>query len=123
MTEEIEALKTELWELRYKLSEHEISTQDADLTQSGWPPALIKAVNDPYDYALRLKDGTLIFFEYAVPMGEYNEWVSIHFQDIHKGGEVWEWSFNHRFNIGGNDRGLQVRVSEIVWVADAPYGS
>lgn len=123
MTEEIETLKTELWDLRNKLSLHEMSAQEQALTDAGWPPALIKAVNDPFDYALKLKDGSLIFFEYVVPIGRGNEWVSIYFQDIHKGGDVWEWSFNHRFRIGGNDRGLQVRVSEIVWVADAPYGS
>jgi hypothetical protein len=123
MTEEIEKLKTEIWELRGKLSEHELNTQHQDLMDAGWPPALIKAVNDPFDYALRLKDGTLIFFEYAVPCGKHNEWALLRFQDIHRGSEVWEFSFNQRFKIGGNDRGLEIRVSEIMWAADAPFGS
>jgi hypothetical protein len=121
--EEIEKLKTEIFELRMKVSEQDQDAQYKALRDAGWPPALIKAVDDPFDYALRLKDGSLIFFEYAVPCGKNNEWVSLHFQDMHYGSKVWGMSFNHNFNIGGKDRGLEVRVSEIVWAADAPYGS
>jgi hypothetical protein len=123
MTEEIEKLKTEVFELRMKVSEQDQDAQYKALMDAGWPPALIKAVDDPFDYALRLKDGSLIFFEYAVPCGKNNEWASLYFQDIHRGSEVWRVSFNHNFKVGGNDRGLEVRVSEIVWAADAPFGS
>ena len=123
MTEEIEKLKTEMWELRTKISLDETNTQESALTDAGWPPALIKAVNDPFDYALRLKDGSLIFFEYAIPCGKNNEWASLYFQDIHSWSEVWRGSFNHTFAVGGYARGLEVRVSEIVWAADAPFGS
>ncbi len=123
MTEEIEKLKTEVFELRMKVSEQDQDAQYKALMDAGWPPALIKAVDDPFDYALRLKDGSLIFFEYAVPCGKNNEWASLYFQDIHSGSEVWRGSFNHTFAVGGYARGLEVRVSEIVWAADAPFGS
>ena len=123
MIEEIEKLKTEVFELRMKVSEQDQDAQYKALMDAGWPPALIKAVDDPFDYALRLKDGSLIFFEYAVPCGKNNEWASLYFQDIHSGSEVWRGSFNHTFAVGGYARGLEVRVSEIVWAADAPFGS
>jgi hypothetical protein len=83
---------------------------------------LIKAVDDPFDYAVKLKDGSLIFFEYAVPCGRDKEWALLVLNDMHQGSNAYLQSVNYRIGAG-KDRGLEVRVSEIVWAADAPYGS
>ena len=122
MEDNIDKLRTELWELRGKLSEQEQSAQHRALEEAHWPHALIKAVDDPFDYAIGLKDGSIIFFEYATPMGKDKEWVFLRLSDIHSGGGLYARSFNRTANIGW-DRGLEVRVSEIVWAADAPFGS
>ena len=122
MSEELDKLRKEVWDLRGKLSEYKQNAQHQALVDAGWPPALIKAVNDPFDYAMKLKDGTTIFFEYVEPNGKHNEWVWVRLSDLHRGGDVYARSFNHTVKIG-QDRGLEVRLSEIVWVADAPFGS
>ncbi len=78
-----------------------------------YPPALAKACGDPFQYAMKLSTGELIFFESAEPHSF--DWVLIKPPDdpIDK---------NNR-DIPLCDRGLYVRVSSIVWVADAPNGS
>ena len=121
--ETLESLHRENFDLRIKLEEAEYKHTTSTLTAAGWPPALVKAVDDPFDYAIGLKDGTVIFFEYAISCGGNHEWVTLRFQRIHDGTPAYQRSFNKTHGIGGNDRGLQVRVSEIVWAADAPYGS
>lgn len=124
MTNETDELQAKLWKLESVIEMQKYIKECESYSAAGWPPALIKAVHDDYDYALRLKDGSLIYFSRARPMGRNHEWVSLTFCDIHKFENYrWTTSFNHVFNIGGNDRGLEVRVSEIVWVADAPFGS
>jgi hypothetical protein len=123
MDDEIDKLKKQLFELTSKLHDTEYQINTRELTAAGWPPALIKSTYDPFDYALGLKNGTVIYFEYATAFGHNHEWAVLHFQDIHSGSQVYETSFNHTHRIGGNDRGLEVRVSEILWAADAPYGS
>src|SRR5688572_10314868 len=40
---------------------------DQRLVDAGWPHALRKAVSDPFDYALQLRDGSVWFFEHATP--------------------------------------------------------
>lgn len=121
--ETLESLHRENFELRSKISDAEYESAMSVLDKAGWPPALAKATYDPFDYAIGLKDGTVIFFEYATSCGSNHEWVSLQFQRIHDGTPAYQRSFNKTHGIGGNDRGLQVRVSEIVWAADAPYGS
>jgi hypothetical protein len=86
----------------------------------GVPHPLSKALCDPFDYALGLRDGTVIRFHYADAFK--GGWVRINVGQIYDGGfvndkehrTVGDWSF---------DRGLYVRVSDIVWIADAPQGS
>ncbi len=83
------------------------------------PDALIKSLEDPFDYALGLKDKSVIFFSHAELLSE--EWIKI-FLASNQGRSEY-------FNISGLDvkfgldRGLEIRISEIVWVADAPFGS
>lgn len=77
------------------------------------PPALIKALTDqPWTYRLGLRNGQVIHFSGArlVPGGK---WVTL----VGDGGnhvEMSDVSFA---------RGLNVRVSDIAWIADAPNGS
>lgn len=122
MSEDMETMRAELWALRGKLSEQEQAAQHRALEDAHWPPALIKAVDDPFDYAVGLKDGTTIFFEYAVPCGKDSEWVSLMLNDMHSGSNAYRQAFNYKVGVG-RDRGLEVRISEIVWASDAPYGS
>ncbi|MAD79433.1 MAG: hypothetical protein CMJ50_01130 [Planctomycetaceae bacterium] len=79
----------------------------------GYPPALAKACVDPFDYAMKLETGELIFFEEATPHNF--DWVYIRSTD--------DPSDRRPRDIPLCDRGLFVRVSSIVWVADAPNGS
>lgn len=118
-----EALEREVFDLRSKISEAEYESAMRALYAAGWPPALAKATYDPFDYAVGLKDGTVIFFEHATSCGGNHEWVLLKFQDMHDRTAAYQRSFNKTHGVGGNDRGLEVRVSEIVWAADAPYGS
>jgi hypothetical protein len=122
MIEDFERVQGELWELRAKLTEQETLSKHNALVAAGWPEVLIKAVDDPFDYAVKLKDGSLIFFEYAVPCGRDKEWALLVLNDMHQGSNAYLQSVNYRIGAG-KDRGLEVRVSEIVWAADAPYGS
>jgi len=83
----------------------------------GYPPALTKACLDHFEYLLKLKDGQYIFFNDAVPINK--EWVHIKVNDV---CDV-DWTLTdipkNRI-VFGFERGIDVRVSEIAWVADAP---
>ena len=88
------------------LSESPHSRHCADL-----PEALAKAVSDnPFQYALMLRDGTIIEFEGAtLPSAG---WILLDRPKI--------------VNRGYDaclERGIEVRIEDIVWVADAPHGS
>jgi hypothetical protein len=78
---------------------------------SDYPPALHKACCDPFEYAIRLRTGETWEFEQADPINR--DWVRIKFSPYRSKDGV-----AFRF-----DRGVDVRVSDIVWVADAPHGS
>ena len=77
----------------------------------GLPEALAKSGSDnPFQYALMLRDGTIIEFEGATPPSA--GWILLHRPKI--------------VNRGYDaclERGIEVRLQEIVWVADAPHGS
>lgn len=81
------------------------------------PAALGKAIDDPFDYALGLRTGQIVFFTSA-SLSKNRQWVHLDLDN----------SFVHRDQEKGEielpfERGLDVRVADIVWVADAPYGS
>ncbi len=77
-----------------------------------FPPSLIKAVGDDFEYALELRTGEVIRFRSAVIHGE---WATL--DGVSWGvGRVSALPFEC-------PRGVDVRISEIVWCADAPDGS
>lgn len=73
---------------------------------------LAKAMVDQFDYQVRLRTGDLIRFRSAVDLG--NDWI--HLEEACRD----DGSLN-----GGDDyhRGVDVRLSDIVYAVDAPYGS
>ena len=87
-----------------------------------YPPALIKATCDPFDYAVKVRDIGVLEFEHASIHGE---WATIYphggtfnrpFHDQRYGHELQSLPYNM-------DRGLEIRVNDIIWIADAPNGS
>jgi len=79
------------------------------------PPSLLKACGDPFDYALMLSNGRYYRFARAEIHGD---WVT-----IHAGATDAEESFQETAFPYGCPRGVEIRLSEIVWCADAPEGS
>lgn len=81
------------------------------------PASLIKATFDSFEYILGLRDGTEIYFSEAKINGEWvhlNEWAN--------GPD------DQKFRTTAKNqcpfcRGIDVRLSDIVWCADAPHGS
>src|SRR5206468_2842452 len=84
-----------------------------------FPLSLLKATIDPFFYALRMSTGEVIHFVQATIHGDY----------VRIGGDTdgenqpldndeVNSKLPHRFY-----RGLDVRVQDIVWCADAPDGS
>lgn len=102
-----------------------------------WPPHLNKAVLDnPFQYACGLRDGTVIEFEGATP-GDWAECERLDHvadagsdEDFLNARVASEWvhlegiqSIRGPLGVFPFERGLDIRLSEIVWVADAPRGS
>lgn len=77
------------------------------------PNALTKACSDPFDYVIGLRDGNIIRFE-AAEVQQNRKWVKLTGITEVKMPEGWDCQF---------PRGIDVRISDIVWVADAPAGS
>lgn len=69
-----------------------------------WPPALIKALDDPFEYQLTLTNGETFTFEQA-------EYVNSDFIRI-------RW-YNQGIKY---PRGIEIRVSQIATIVDAPNG-
>ena len=93
----------------------ELRKTEEMLASLGWPPDLIKAnSDDPFDYALQLRTGTIIRFTGASPYGQ--KWVLLSGVDAIEQPP----GFSLPYPV---PRGLSVRLSDIVWVADAPEGS
>jgi hypothetical protein len=80
----------------------------------GVPPPLVKAWTDPFEYAVGLRDGTIIHFESC----EFDaDFVFVRFVGIRSArahGVDMTFSF---------ERGLVARVADVAWAADAPNGS
>jgi len=73
------------------------------------PPALRKACSDYFDYALKLRDGTVVCFSQAYIQGEF--------------ATLTDCSTNPSSYALENPmvpfpRGLDVRIADIVWCAD-----
>lgn len=77
--------------------------------------ALSKAcMDDPFDYALKLRTGEVIAFSGASVLNA--EWV--HLSVKHRSEQPDENGLPYPA-----ERGMDVRLSDIVWVMDAPNGS
>ena len=78
--------------------------------------ALLKSTVDPFDYAMRLSSGEIIYYDECSINGD---WVSIR-RPIQKGPDV---NSVQGPKLPPFERGVDIRLDDIVWVADAPYGS
>ena len=95
------------------------------LAGDGWPAPLIKALHDqPFNYALQLRTGAVFHFAGAEEHGE--DWVMLKGVEVEYPAPVppkERGSTLQPKHIPTFDRGVAVRLSDIVWVADAPWGS
>ena len=82
--------------------------------QTETPDAVQKAAEDHFEYAARLRTGETIVFQKAEINGA---WVHLEEISNHSAPLV---SGRPEFTF---DRGMDVRIEDIVWVADAPWGS
>ena len=80
-----------------------------------YPASLLKAACDPFDYALRLTTGEVIYFETC---GFHGEWVHL---TVHRC--PYQHSHDMTSIVHPFERGLDIRLTAIVWCADAPEGS
>lgn len=76
--------------------------------------ALAKACQDTFDYAMKLRTGEVIRFYCAEILND--EWVTLDLYPID------EQPDSNRIAYPAK-RGMDVRISDIVWVMDAPEGS
>ena len=88
----------------------DIIATEVQLESFGWPDALIKACCDVFEFELQLRTGTVIRFSHARPVNR--EWVHIVLDDV-----------DQKHSMSRCPRGIDVRVADIVYVADAPDGS
>jgi len=82
----------------------------------GCPPALVKACEDPFDYALGLNNGRVVFFETAELRRPF-----VHLSGVTE--TTMRFNSNFHSGIPNFERGVDIRLADISWVADAPYGS
>ena len=94
--------------------------EDALSHETGLPVGhhLIKSMMDPFDYALKFRSGEIVRFECADAIG--GGWVRLTLK-------YWD---DPSMGVGKDDRiafpaprGVDVRISDIDWVMDAPMGS
>lgn len=102
----------------------EIYDQDGLISKYGWPPALAKSAIDPYGVAIMLTTGTIIVYSGCIPSTD-RKWARLMepVVRLHDGSIPGEKA---KFNMDlpmSFDRGIDVRVDQIVWAADAPWGS
>lgn len=92
------------------------------LWQRGWPRALAKATVDHFTYAAGIRGVGIFYFNSASELGNNGvEWVSL---DRDEG----QYPPPHFIDAPVSPlppcpRGLQVRLEDILWVTDAPFGS
>jgi hypothetical protein len=96
----------------------------------GVPTILVKASCDPFQYALGLKNGTVFVFSEADlgPPTEFNGWFMIRDVQSHTVPRIPESpNPDLAYSIVESgisfDRGVEIHLSQVAWVADAPFGS
>jgi len=72
-----------------------------------------KATYDTFDYALKLRTGEVIRFAFATRSGKKFLHLDV---DGCEQPKPWPDGFNA-------ERGIDVRLDDIVWIMDAPHGS
>lgn len=87
-----------------------IGGDDMEPDTNTLPHALTKAFEDSFHYALGLRNGTIIEFEEATITAD--DWIKL------SNPKIMGSSYKATF-----ERHMEVRVSEIAWIADAPQGS
>jgi hypothetical protein len=99
----------------------EIQKECQELYRKYGSRALVKASQDPFDYAIKLRTGEVIRFESLKFLDD--GWVEIN--GIRFPGS--ECGFGVPRDCEGipfpAPRGMDVRIADIVWVMDAPTGS
>lgn len=88
-----------------------------------WPESLVKALSDPFSYALALKNGQVFEFTQAIDGG--NGWVFLSHGGTIDDDMTCLSGVMSKFNdhVFAFRRGVDVRVSDISWCADSPHGS
>lgn len=81
-------------------------------TDLSLPPSLRKAIHDPFDYALGLSNKTVIRFNEVMIEGDWAHVLLTGHRTFASDDIPYECP-----------RGVDVKLSEIVWCADAPEGS
>lgn len=116
------------WENDHPATSVTVASHDAELMALGWPPWLAKAAGDPFMYAIGLRTGLTLTFTEAERIDGAPTWVRLR--------GVAQYTFPFSKTIGVDDaplrvheapytfaRGLEVRLTDILWVADAPFGT
>ena len=93
-------------------------TEEVLCEQFGFPPALAKAIMDPFDYAIGLRDGKIIHFSEAKFDIHNPGWI--HLDEVQAEGKAQAKGISIPYPL---DRGVDVRIADIMWAADAPNGS
>lgn len=92
------------------------------MRRKGWPSALVKAIEDHFVFAMKLTDGSVIHFRTAEEDGD--GWVLV--KEVISDETDPEWYLGPPTATGDGakfDRDVCVRLDQIVWVADCPWGS
>lgn len=92
-----------------------IIMQENGLDPTGLCQALAKAcIDSPFDYACRLRTGEVIAFSGAKLLRD--GWIELTLKPLSDQPVINRIAFPA-------ERGLEVRVADIVWIMDAPNGS
>lgn len=87
----------------------------------GLPSDLQKACEDYFEYAIGLKDGTVFYFAQADRQGGWLLLSEVRGHSARALQYPSEW--RQECDFFNFDRGVQVRIADIAWIADAPFGS
>jgi hypothetical protein len=82
-----------------------------------YPASLLKSVIDPFMYALKLRTGEVVYFQECRIDGAY---AHLTLQELYMGNLIPD---GVETVVHGGERGIDVRVDDIVWCVDAPFGS
>lgn len=101
------------------MNDNDTKNENSELTEEDrialGSHALAKACFDEFDYALRLRTGEVIRFSFATYLG--NGWIHLSVEGCEQ-TDHYPLAFSKLSR--GVDRGVDVRLSDIVWVMDAP---